>query len=322
MSDQANRRFLKLTVGEVSLVGEPANEHEWLVTKGQTGEADMGAQVDQGTETVTIKAAGGGNATVDILKEVTAIVASVAKLAGVAPPDTVNVDKAKGQTFKAFLKASGMSEEQLKDLEEKAKKSGVDLTMKLVSPNETDEETAPKPNKQPSAGTGPGGKSTDVDGAKGKDTKESKTKKGGEGDAPFTLEAFADLVQKAKHMTPERMEKLKAIKSLIDELTGDVAPNSDHPAAGGPGKNLPNATSVSTPSEIRPAPGGMEVSKGVTAEDIANVVKNAMEPVMADVKALRGEVADVKKARPAGNSEGGGEGGPVPVKKSLWSGLL
>lgn len=318
LPDDAKRRFLGLAVGEVSLVGEPANEQEWLVKKGQ--EDDMAGE----QETVVTKAAGDPNV-VAVLKEVGGIVAAVAKLAGVPVPTTVDVEKGKGVTLKAFLKASGMTDDQMKDMEEKAKKAGVDLAMKLVTPNETDAETTPKPNKKPDAGVGPGGAQTSADSAK------TKTKKGKEGELeeeeptkkgePLTIDSLVSLVAKAKHMTPERLEKLKTVKTVLDELLGDVAPDSDHPPAGGPGKNLNNATSVSTPSDVKPPAGGMEVSKSASADDIAAAVMKGLEPRL---KAMETGLEDVKKARPASGSlesDGG-----TDVKKggtgSMWKGVL
>lgn len=305
----AARRFLSLDVGEVSLVGEPANEEEWLVAKNKTGEANMTTQAQQengGVDVVKQKQAGDPNdpLVVGVLKEVNSIVANIAKLAGTpvdASAAVTDVEKAKDMTLKGFLKAAGMDDEAMKTVEAMAKKSGLDMAMKLVS--------SPSPEV---------GNESGKEKPKGKDT--AKTQKGGEGEAePLTLEGLIEVIAKAKSFTPGRVEKLKALKGVLEELIGDVDPPSDRVPPNLPKGTSPSAsaiTSISKGNEGAAAP-------AIDVDVITAAVTKAVQPLNDKIAKLEGDLADVKKARPAGApAEGDTTDKPVQKGKGLWSGML
>lgn len=309
LNGDASRRFLKLDVGEVSVVGEPANEEDWLVRKAQQEEANMAtAAVDGGVERVVVKAAGDPSdpLVIAVLKEVGGIVDAVAKLAGTSPADVVkNVTEAadveKGMTLKGFLKAAGMSDEMMKTAEAAATKSGLDMTMKLMPP-------------ALAAALGDKGKGKD-----GKDKKEDKEDKPTtkSADEPLTLSGLLDVIAKAKSFTPGRVDQLKAAKAIIDEMLGDVDTNNMETPA-----NLPKGTP--------PASAITSVSKGAEATpDLAAMltaaVEKAVKPMADELAAVKGELAAVKKARPASGSLESEGGTDTKVEKgggSFWKGVL
>ena len=77
MPAQPKRRFLKLNVGEVSLVDSPANEVEFLVTK-NLEEQVMGEQHETAERVVVEQPAGGESDVATVLKHVNAIVENIA----------------------------------------------------------------------------------------------------------------------------------------------------------------------------------------------------------------------------------------------------
>lgn len=322
MPNDAARRFLALTVGEVSLVGEPANEEDWLVAKAKT-EAEMATKAaaanddkstdNEGVDRVVVKQSGDSSepSTIQVLKEVNGIVDNIVKLAkggAVAPAPAVaatdaDVEKA-GMTFKGFMKAAGMSDDMMKTAEEKAKKSGYDI-MKLMPA--MDDAKGDKPTKK--AGT------VGEEESGGKTTEKPPTKavaKSIEGDSePLTLDGLIAAVTKGKTFTPGRVEKLRTLKGVIEELLGDVDPASERVPANLPAGKSPDTAIAS-------------ISKN-NVDEFTAAVEKAVKPLVDKISNLETELTAVKKARPASASvetEGGTDGKDTVVKKSMWNGIL
>jgi hypothetical protein len=306
---QPKRRFLKLNVGEVSLVDSPANEVEFLVTKNLEDQV-MGEQQET-AERVVVEQPAGESDVASVLKHVNAIVENIANVvvkttkaspAAIAAAtgagdeeseeahdaevvDDADVEKS---SFAAMMKAAGvkMTPEQM----EKLKASGFDPAQKFP--------TAKKPAEKTT---------------KAKATTDAEAF----AETALTIEGLSSMISKAKKFTPGRIEKLKgaveALKGLLEEI--DSIPQGTNPGVSPGGSTSFGASGIKESM----------TSKSVASDEpsMSDVLK-AVTGLAETVKGLAGKVETIEKARPASASleaEGGTE---KTVKKSasLWGGIL
>jgi len=307
---QPKRRFLKLNVGEVSLVDSPANEKEFLVTK-NLEENVMGEQQANAAERVEIEQAAGGESDVaSVLKHVSTIVENIAK-AVKAENGQASAPAIAAATGTPAATESEEDEDVEKSLTEALKAMGIEPTAEQLA-------------KAKKAGFDPAQKFPTAKKPLEKETKKAAaapTEAEAVAETVLTIEGLSSLITKAKKFTPGRIEKLKgaveALKGLLEEI--DSVPQGTNPGVS------PSGTTTFGASGIKGS---------LTAGDNVDTSK-AKEPTMADVlkavnglaevvKGLGGEVESIKKARPASESLEGKGGTDTETKKSagLWSGLL
>lgn len=301
MPTQPKRRFLKLNVGEVSLVDSPANEKEFLVTK-NLEENVMGEQQANAAERVEIEAAAGSESTVsDVLKHVSTIVENIAKAVKAEQP------AASAPAIAAATAVETDSEEDAeveKSLTEALKAMGIEPTAEQLAKAKKAGfkfPTAKKPLE--------------------KETKKASTPEGEAiAETALTIEGLSTLISKAKKFTPGRIEKLKgaveALKGLLEEI--DSVPQGTNPGVS------PSGSTSFGPSGVKSLVAGENVDTSKSNEPTMADVLKAVNGLAEVVKGLGAEVESVKKARPASESLEGKGGTDTEVKKSagMWSGIL
>lgn len=295
--NQAKRRFIDLTVNEVSLVDSPANEQEFIVIKRlETEEKIMSAAVAKtepqtppkaapaSTETPVTKDAGAtpavetvpvevnkSDVSAKVLEQVESIAKAIAGLSGAQPAaqpaaETADVAKAKAETVRKSMKDAGFSEEQI---------------AKALGALEEKPAEVKKTEAQPDA--------------------EEATAK--------ALDAIALAVQKAKTFTPKREQALKSVVEQLTKLLGDLAPVADSAS-----NTLPAGASLQS--------GLSEVQKQMG--ELVTTLKASFDNVQGATKELSGRLEAIEKARnpsqatpPAGNATT-----ETKTEKSFWAGVL
>jgi len=306
---QAKRRFLKLNVGEVSLVDSPANEVEFLVTK-NLEENVMGEQQANAAERVEVEQAAGGESDVQaVLKHVSAIVENIASVAkaeggqasapaiaaatgGETATETESEEDVEKSSFTAMMKTAGvtLSKEQM----DKLKAAGFDPSQSFP--------TAKKPMAKTSKAAEPATEAEAV------------------AETVLTIEGLSSLITKAKKFTPGRIEKLKgaveALKGLLEEI--DSVPQGTNPGVSPSGSQSFGSSGVKGLAE------GSNVDTSKAKDPTMADVLKAVNGLVEVVKGLGSEVESIKKARPASESLEAKGGTETNTKKSgnIWSGLL
>jgi hypothetical protein len=321
---QAQRRFLALKVGEVSLVDSPANEQEFIVVKRldmeestmadvakvETQAAPAPAATAATTEAPVTKGAEGAAVVVPVevtktndenvqkaLQQVEQLTTAIAKMMGAAPADAseAEVEKAKASKATAYrkaLKECGMGEDEL----DGAMKALMPW-MKPAKPGAKDEE--PKPGEKGAKKEVK--KSTDGDSAE-------------EVEMSKTLDALATAIQKAKSFTPKREAALKNAIESLSKLLGDMQAPSLPGISNDtdPKNNLPDGA---------PVPSGLEdVKKAV--EELTKTLKASFETATTVTKTLQERVETIEKARNPSTSLEAEGATDKKVTKSFWANVL
>lgn len=302
MSGEAKRKFLKVSVDEVSLVDEPANESPIAVMKRKETD-DMSTPAEatnkntpaaqSGAPTPVTKDAGAdvehvdveAEGSEDVLKRLTsAVEALVAK----------NTD---GEDDVAKAKAKGKPP-FMEDEETKTKKAALTAQLKKAGLSDKDIEKA--------VSTAFGvKKSADGDEVAATVTKDEA--------AMDVLEALGEVISKAKKFTPKRLAQLTEVTTKLQGLLNDL--NSGKPDEGGDDAGDTGA-SVQKSKDGEAAP-----AAPAPALDIEAAIAKALKPVL-------DELETVKKTRTpstAASTETDGAKPPVTTEtttKSFWSGVL
>jgi hypothetical protein len=327
MSKEADRLYLALTVDEISVVDEPANEKQIIVAKRKEQEMSTAAAAQTpdkapaiendepveaaGAEVVQTEVDDGTpDEVVEALKNLVANAAAIAK--------AKKPYKAKPDKLPPFLKA----------MEEKLQKAGMgkgEIAKALEAAKAsfgssglfTDEPVA-KTTDEPAAKTTPEPEVPDEDELVMK-----------------TLEAIA----KAKSFTPGRIKKLVQAITNLDALLDELGIDK---AAFGPSGLVATGTAAMSQPPIMDAAGtggagkpGNPIKKGkgepeptpeITAEVIAEAIVKALDPITKQVSEVAERVESIEKARAPSTQPGGlgGDGAEEPVSKNkrLWAGVL
>jgi hypothetical protein len=291
--NQAKRRFIDLTVNEVSLVDSPANEQEFIVIKRLEMEENKMSAVAKPEAQTPPKAApvsepvtkdAGATPAVEqvavevnktdvsakVLEQVENIAKAIAGLSGAQPAATAeDVEKAKAKEkiegVRKSLKDAGFSEEHIQ---------------KAVSALE-----APAEVKKTEAQTD--------------DTEVSTAK---------ALDAIALAIQKAKTFTPKREQALKGVVEQLTKLLGELAPATDN------SNTLPSGAALSS--------GLSDVKKQM--EDLVTTIKASFGNVETATQALGGRIEAIEKARNPSQSTPTNETATkdTATQKSFWAGVL
>jgi hypothetical protein len=293
----------------VSLVDKPANEVQFLVTK-NLEDSDMAepnvatnAALAGGAERVTVEKTAGENDVTAALQHVGAIVADIAKMAGIAMPaaaapaagadEAEAIEKAKkGQkytTMADMMKAAGLEGEALTAALEKAKKAGFD-------PNQKFPTAQPPVTKADEGAATPALTSENV------------------------MDVVASAVSKAKQFTPDRIEKLKAAQEILKLLIDSVEQGTN------PGVSTPSGTSFGA-SGVKDLtkPSETPTIKSADPEVVAALtnITTVLKALTDKVATIEAETASIKKARPSSESlEGEGGTETKTQKSSMWGGVL
>jgi hypothetical protein len=303
------RRFLKLNVGEVSLVDIPANEVEFLVTK-NLEEQVMGEQQETAERVVVEQPAGGESDVASVLKHVNAIVENIATV----------VKAQSGQaSAPAIVAAAGGALETESDEEADVEKSLTEA-LKAMGIEPTAEQLA----KAKKAGFDPAQKFPFAKKPRDKEKKTTKAAPKDEVEAfaetALTIEGLSSMITKAKKFTPGRIEKLKgavdALKGLLEEI--DSVPQGTNPGVS------PGGSTSFGSSGVKDLTNGTNVDTSKSAEPSMADVLKAVNGLAESVKGLSGKVETIEKARPASASLEGQGGTESNVKKSssIWGGIL
>lgn len=144
-----------------------------------------------------------------------------------------------------------------------------------------------------------------------------KTSKAKGDDVPFTMNDFAQAVQKAAAFTPARIEALKQVqdtlKLMLEAVTPGSSPDSSVPQVQTHGNS--SAVADLTKPNTKPSVPTMKSS-----DEVVTLIKS----LAGAVDGLVDRVAAIEKARPASNSadpEGATDTGTKKAS-SLWSGVL
>jgi hypothetical protein len=322
MPRKAQRRFVELSVGEVSLVDSPANEQEFIVIKRL--DQEDGDMADTNTAVVKTEAgqAPAEASTTDVQKgnEVEKVPVEVNKAA------TEAVEKAMAQVTELVENiakaAQGTTQDTPADGEgdtdvEKANKNPRGMFMKQLKANGVEGDKLEKalaefdkafPMFKPGAGTQKPEKSVqkDVNGGEGEADD-------GDADITKTLEAIALSIHKAKQFTPKRQEALEkaigTLQDLLKELGMQKIPTGQSPSSTVPAGTMFGASGVAT------------LTKGIEA--LSETVAKALGEVQEVTKALGDRVEAIEKTRqPSTSVDGDGDTDTTTTKKSMWSGVL
>lgn len=300
MADRdAKRRFLALKVDEVSLVDSPANEQEFIVIKRLATEetTTMGAAAIQQPAPAGAPAAAEAN---------------VAKVAE-GQTTTTNPEAVPVQVEKAADETSAKVLAQVEKLTE--------MIAKGFAPSAPVESDVEKANKKAKAkeemqkkleGAGLKGVALEkaVDAALA--AEEAPTAKAAEpaegaadeGEAVSkTLEALAEVIQKAKTFTPKREKAMKTLMEDLQKLLSDMS----------------SAPATQAPASIVPGSGLSDIKKA-----LEEVVATMKEHVTTTTKALAERVESIEKTRNPSQSvePAAAPAKTTETKKSLWSGVL
>lgn len=318
MPTEAERVFVSLTVGEISLVDLPANEKEIIIAKSKekpdmaseavatTTELEAETNEDVTAEVIPIEVeAEASDAVVDALK---ALVGNVAALA---------VTKAKGG--KAAGKGGKAADDKpafLKSLEEKFKAKG------LKGKAFTAAMEAAK------AAFGASGLAADQPTTKAAET-ESTDEPIAAADVDETVIRTLEAISKAKAFTPTRIAKLIALTANLNDLLTDLGIDKASFGASG---------IVATATSATPSPALMDMSssggagkpantiaKSADAEEILKVLTAALEPITKSVTDLGGRIETIEKTRNPSTQPGNEETETAAVTKKttgLWQGIL
>lgn len=265
--------------------------------------ATTNAALAGGAERVTVEKTAGDNDVTAALAHVGAIVADIAKMAGLPVPGAATaaaatsedeVEKAKkGEkytTMADMMKAAGLEGPALEAALEKAKKAGFDPNQKFP--------TAQPPVKKADEGAAGAPSMT----------------------AENVMDVVATSISKAKQFTPDRIEKLKAAQEIL-KLLIDSVEQGTNPGVSTPGGTSFGGSGVKGLTEPNDKPviksTDPEVLKALS--DITTVLKGLTDKVAG----LEAETASIKKARPASESlEEAGGTDTKTQKSSMWSGVL
>lgn len=321
---QPKRRFLGLRVDEVSLVDSPANEVEFLVTKAL--EDDMAGK----GEIATVEhEAGEGESVAKALEHVENIVKTVMR-GGDAPESeegtAAAIEKAR-KTFTpaAMLKSIGLKKEDYDTAMSKLQKDfGLDANEKFQNMQPPLSKTAkaakkPAPAVDDAEDEADGGDDEEAEGEKPNPKAKAKKSEPALADPVDMLMSAIQkmhgdiVVEKAKHLTKARVEKLKTmmetLKVMIAEVEEGTQPKGTVEAGNGSTLNTSGIKDLESPME-------QPVFKAADIEaTVAKAVKAAVTPLLEEIEAI-------KKAKPVSNSLEGGETETKKAKPSLWGGLL
>ena len=299
------RRFVKLKTKEVSLVDTPAIEVEFAVIKNDDTEDDDMAGAASATEQTTDDAqrvpveVDGGEAVVDALKHVNAIVERIENIAKGANTQTEpaaepateekpeETETEKALTVQGLLEAAGLKDDVLKSALASVEKAGHKADSQIGSGAKAEETTTEKADEEPAE----------------------------DEDPPMTLQSFADTVQKAARFTPGRVQKLKEAADILKLIIEGIAPNQS------PATRVPTVGQHSEGNATRAALAGADPQPVMKASDTIEALKG----LTGVLKALDERVESIEKARNGSNSadeEADTSESDADVKKTLWTGVL
>lgn len=295
--NQAKRRFIDLTVNEVSLVDSPANEQEFIVIKRlETEENKMTVAAKTETQTTPPKAAPASETPVTkdtgatpAVEQVPVEVAKNADVNAKVLEQVENIAKAIAGLTGAQPAAPAVSEA---DVKKKAQ-------METVRKSLTDAGLSAEAIEKAVAALDAPAVVTEV--------KKAATEEEGE-DTTKALDAIVQAIQKAKTFTPKREAALKNVVEQLTKLIGELAP----PAAAE--NTLPSGTNLGS--------GLADVKKQM--EDLVTTIKASFDNVGTATKELGGRLEAIEKARNPSTAAPANETATkdTATQKSFWAGVL
>lgn len=296
--NQAKRRFIDLTVNEVSLVDSPANEQEFIVIKRlETEENKMTVAAKTETQTTPPKAAPASETPVTkdtgatpAVEQVPVEVAKNADVNNKVLEQVENIAKAIAGLTGAQPTAPAASEADVK------KKAQIETVRKSLADAGLNAEAI---EKAVAALDAPAAPVTEV--------KKAATEEEGE-DTTKALDAIVQAIQKAKTFTPKREAALKNVVEQLTKLIGELAP----PAAAE--NTLPSGTNLGS--------GLADVKKQM--EDLVTTIKASFDNVGTATKELGGRLEAIEKARNPSTAAPANETATkdTTTQKSFWAGVL
>lgn len=309
MKREPKRRFLGLTVGEVSLVDVPANESDFVVLKNQE-ETDMNAKAQEGTvaknvaERVAVET--GEESSPDVTKALSHVASIVADIVKAVTPTSAATESETGTEKGKKAKAPPFGADD-DDGDEKSKKgSTVRAAMKkALGAGVPDEAFEGVMTMLKAAGLDPDEKFQNKQPPVAKSAGET-----AEEQSALTMETLVSAITKAKAFTPDRVAKLKSAAEALKMLLEDVGMGS--------------VPATSTPG-LKTSPSSEVAAVGTQGEGVMKALEplvDAVKSLTAKVGELDGKVEAIQKAKPA--PEGGGEGGTVvkTEKSNFWKGAV
>jgi hypothetical protein len=261
------RRFIDLEVDEVSLVGSPANEVPFLVTKSKRKPEDssMVAKAEKTEDSQTVQVEQTSEASAEVvrkcLKSVENIVKNVITMKGEELPAVESIDVTKGITVSDLLTKAGMEGDVLKSALGALAKAGVDTTKMLSAPAAVE---TTKAVETPKAQT-----SEDV------------------------MEVFAQVIQKAARLTPARVKQLQdaqeLLKLVLEGVSVGESPKTKTPDGQNPGSGIQ--------TQLAKAAEPTEVTKSLVA------ITEGMTQISTVLKGLSERMESLEKAKPASSSD-------------------
>lgn len=261
----AQRRFIDLEVDEVSLVGSPANEVPFLVTKSKRKpEESMVAKAEKTEDSQTVQVEQTSEASAEVvrkcLQSVENIVKNVITMKGEESPAVEPIDVTKGVTVSDLLTKAGMEGDVLKSALSALTKAGVDTTKTLSAPAPVETQKAEAPKAQTSE------------------------------DA---MEIFAQVIQKAARLTPARVKQLQdaqeLLKLVLEGVSVGESPKTKTPEGQNPGSGIQ--------TQLAKAAEPTEVTKSLTS------ITEGMTQISTVLKGLSDRMELIEKAKPASSSD-------------------
>lgn len=283
----AQRRFVDLEVDEVSLVGSPANEVPFLVTKSKRKVEDpsMVAKAEKQTEdSQTVQVEQSSEASAEVVRKCLASVESIVKnvvsiqKGEAQEPAEEALDITKGVTVAQLLAKSGMDGDTLKSALSALNKAGVDITKTLSAPADTAKAETPKAQS-----------------------------------SEELMDMFSSVIQKAARLTPARVKQLQdaqeLLKLVLEGVSVGESPKTKTPDGQNPGSGIQTQLAKSAePSEV--------VTKSLEA------VTTGLAQITTVLKGLSDRIETIEKAKPPSSSDGVTTTDTKKAKTSLFAGVI
>lgn len=316
MPKEPKRRFDSLDTDEVSLVDTPANESPFLVTKNQENNMSTKNQNTNGEEgvRVPVEIEGGSDAVTKAMEHVNSIVDNIANLVKKNNSDEQSVESVdegsesnpentsdtgdqedvSKATLKSVLMSAGLSGDALQKACGTLKKQGFNPNMKF-------------PNAK-----APVTKSAD------ENEETENTENISENTEPFTMESFAEAVQKAAAFTPSRIKQLQDAADILKLVLESIAPNAT------PMTRVPRVTTHGNPSPVSDLAGQKKMPRVTKNDDGGNELIETLKSLGSAVEKINERVEAIEKTRNPSNSADDEGGTDTNVQKSegFWDGAL